>query len=65
MDIVWINGFRPIYSKREIRRGKNKGRLEITYRANGNKFRKKIIDPSDLRIGKEFNAEVRRKSKRV
>jgi hypothetical protein len=36
MEIVgraWIrNAFRPIYSIREIKRGKFKGKLEVTYR---------------------------------
>ncbi len=38
-----INGYRPIYSRREIKRGKHKGRVEVTVR-NGAGFRKLIID---------------------
>jgi hypothetical protein len=65
-DIAWIrDGFRPIYSKRLLNRGKNKGKLEVTYRANGNVMRRKIISRSDIRIGEEFNRELRGKEKRV
>jgi len=38
--IAWIgNGFRPVFSIREIRRGRQKGKLEVTYR-HGSRIRK-------------------------
>ena len=65
-QMAWIRGgFRPIYSKRELRRGKNKGKLEVIYRANGNRMRKKLISKSDLRIGEDFNNDLRGKERRV
>ena len=40
---VWIkNGFRLAYECREIKKGKNKGKLEVKYR-KGNHFKKAIV----------------------
>jgi hypothetical protein len=62
MEIAWINGgFRPVYGKREIRRGKNKGRFEVQYRANGNVMRTKIITKDCLKLGGQFETELRGK----
>ena len=50
--VAWVrNGFRPIYQKREIKRGRNKGKIEVVVRLfNGeNGFRKRIIDVSHMR----------------
>lgn len=47
--LAWVlNGWRPIYSAREIRRGKNKGRLEVTYR-NGSGFKQAKIKAADIK----------------
>jgi len=63
---AWVRGgFRPVYAIREIRRGKSKGKFEIEYRANGNVFRKKIVSKSDLKLGEEFNNDLRGKRKRI
>lgn len=49
IQTAWVgNGFRPIYEKREIKRGKNKGRFEVVYRGRGNRFKKAIILPVNL-----------------
>jgi hypothetical protein len=48
MKRAWIrNGYRLVYSMREIRRGQNKGKLEVTYR-KGSRFRKMVISQSSL-----------------
>lgn len=55
-EIAWIrDGFRQIYGKREIRRGKNKGRYEVKYRANGNVMRKKIVSKNSIKLGGQFD----------
>ena len=65
-EIAWVkNGFRPIYKKREIRRGRNQGKFEVTYRANGNVMRRKLISKSDLKMGEDFNNDLRGKKARV
>lgn len=53
---AWVRGgFRLIYNSRKIKRGRNKGKVEVTYRANGNRFRKTIIPESNIKLGEEFN----------
>jgi len=47
--MVWIEHFqRPIFSKREIRRGRKKGWLEVSYLKKANKYKKIIIHPTDI-----------------
>lgn len=56
IGIAWIgNGFRPIFSAREIRRGKNKGKLEVTYRKRASHIAKIII----REIHKDFRDEAK------
>ena len=46
---IWVDGKRkPIYSYRQIGRGKNKGRYECIYLKKANKFRKIILDWKDI-----------------
>ena len=40
---------RPFYSCREIRRGKNKGKLEVEYRLSATKYRKLVTTEDQLR----------------
>ena len=48
--IAWIeNAFRPAYSVRHIRRGRQKGMFEVSYR-RGSKIRKVKVD----RLHKDF-----------
>ena len=59
-EMAWIkNGFRQIYGKREIRRGRRKGSIEVTYRANGNVMRRRIITKNALKLGGQFENELR------
>jgi len=45
---AWIrNGYRCIYEIREIKRGKNKGKIEATYR-KGLKYRKIKLNKMDI-----------------
>lgn len=42
------HGFRPVYNAREIRRGRNKGKLEVLYRSTATKWRKAILAPETI-----------------
>lgn len=45
---AWVKGaWRPIYSQREIRRGKCKGQVEVTIRKSGG-YQKRKIFPDQL-----------------
>lgn len=54
LGFVWIDvRRRPIYSAREIQRGKNKGKLEVEYRHSASRYKKKIVDKSEVRWFKD------------
>lgn len=60
-EMAWIrDGFRLIYGKREIRRGKRKGSFEVTYRANGNVMRTKVVSKNSLKLGGQFEKDLHR-----
>jgi len=65
-QMAWVRGgFRPIYDQRKIKRGRNKGKVEVVYRANGNRMRKTIIPESNIKLGEDFNHDLRGKKKRI
>lgn len=56
LGYVWIKGTlqRPFYSAREIRRGKDKGKMMVEYRHSATKTKKEIFDKSSLRWLPEY-----------
>uniref|UniRef100_A0A6M3IN96 Uncharacterized protein n=1 Tax=viral metagenome TaxID=1070528 RepID=A0A6M3IN96_9ZZZZ len=48
VGLAYINGFRCIFSAREIRRGKKKGMVEVTYR-KGSKIKKTLLAKKSIR----------------